>query len=454
MAQKIEDKEKEKEKDDFFKCYKIGKELGKGAFSIVKEAIDLSNGTVRAVKIIKGKEISTREVAKIEREARICCKISNHQNIASMIKNYKKDQENYYMVFELITGGELFDDIVKREFYSEEDASKAIRQILSAIKYCHDNNIVHRDLKPENLLLSSKVHPADIKVADFGLAIELEHPTAFSWYGFAGTPGYLSPEVIKREAYGKPVDTWAIGVILYILLVGYPPFWDEVQERLYKQIKEGRYDFPKPEWDTVSKSAKDLIVRMLTVNSYDRISISDSLEHPWVRGKEASKMHRQETLKQMKTFNARRKLRSAVNVNIFLNRMIPTSSAKEQAEDTEKVPEHTELEADTIKADIQQFTQKLLDCVISGDEKGAAALTHPKATSVPLKEKKSFQKNARVTILEPKVHLLGSSSACISYRALVKQNTSAGAEEVIQLSETRVWDYTSSEWKCIHTHSS
>ena len=440
--------------DDFFEEFKIGSELGKGAFSVVKEAIHLKSKKVMAVKIIKTKSISAREMGKIERETRICRRISKHANIASMYKHYSHP-DNYYMVFELITGGELFDDIVKREFYSEEDASKAIRQILEAINYCHDQQIVHRDLKPENLLLSSKVHPADIKVADFGLAIELEHPTAFSWYGFAGTPGYLSPEVIKRESYGRPVDTWAIGVILYILLVGYPPFWDEVQERLYKQIKEGKYDFPKPEWDTVSKSAKDLIVRMLTVNPHNRITIADSLEHPWVKGKEASKIHRQETLRQMKTFNARRKLRSAVNVNIFLNRMIPASSAKEQAEETDKAGEHTDLEADTIKADIQLSTQKLLEAVVTGNEAAVTALTHPTATCVPLKEKKNFQKDARVTVLEPKVHLLGSSSACISYRALIKQKSpSGGQEDVFQVSETRVWNQIDSEWKCIHTHSS
>ncbi|KAI6654923.1 calcium/calmodulin-dependent protein kinase type II delta chain isoform X16 [Oopsacas minuta] len=438
---------------DFSKEYTLGKELGKGAFSIVKEGIHCKTKKVCAVKIIKAKSLSAREQSKLERETRICRLISSHANIVSMIDTFK-DKEHYYMLFELITGGELFDDIVKREFYSEEDASKAIRQILDALLYCHEKGIVHRDLKPENLLLSSKVPPADIKVADFGLAIELEHPTEFNWYGFAGTPGYLSPEVIKREPYGKPVDMWAIGVILYILLVGYPPFWDEIQERLYKQIKEGRYDFPRPEWDTVSKSAKDLIMKMLIVDPIKRITIDDALHHPWVRGKEASKMHRQETIKQMVKFNARRKLRSAVNANIFLNRMMLPSSAKEQAEESEKPREHSELEVDSIKADVQQATQKLLEAMVRGSADVVASLTHPNATCVPLKEKKVFQKEAMVTVLEPKVHLLGVSSACISYRALIKQKTSVGLDEVIQLTETRVWDHTGIDWKCLHTHSS
>ena len=436
----------------FSQKYTVGKELGKGAFSVVKEATDKVTKKSSAVKIIKAKSLSARETSKLERETRICKSISGHENIVIMKENFLEN-DYYYLIFELITGGELFDDIVKREFYSEEDASKAIRQILGAINYCHERKIVHRDLKPENLLLSSKVPPADIKVADFGLAIELEHPTAFSWYGFAGTPGYLSPEVVKREAYGKPVDVWAIGVILYILLVGYPPFWDEVQERLYQQIKLGRYDFPKPEWDSVSNSAKELIKNMLCVDPTKRITVTDSMNHPWVRGKEASKMHRQETIKQMMKFNARRKLKSAVNVNIFLNRMmLPT--AKEQAEEVDKAPVPSELQMDSIKADIQQATQKLLEAAIQGNEGVVTSMTHPNATCIPLKEKKTFQKEASVAILEPKVHLFGESAACISYRALIRQKTPIGIDDVLQLCETRVWEFNGNEWKCLHTHSS
>lgn len=128
-----------------------------------------------------------------------------------------------------------------REFYSEADASHCIQQILESVNHCHQNGVVHRDLKPENLLLASKAKGAAVKLADFGLAIEVMGEQQ-AWFGFAGTPGYLSPEVLKKEPYGKSVDIWACGVILYILLVGYPPFWDEDQHRLYAQIKSGSYD--------------------------------------------------------------------------------------------------------------------------------------------------------------------------------------------------------------------
>ena len=146
-----------------------------------------------------------------------------------------------------VTGGELFEDIVAREFYSEADASHCIQQILESVSHCHTNGIVHRDLKPENLLLASKAKGAAVKLADFGLAIEVQMDQ-LAWFGFAGTPGYLSPEVLKKEPYGKPVDIWACGVILYILLVGYPPFWDEDQHRLYLQIKSGTYDVSQVDW--------------------------------------------------------------------------------------------------------------------------------------------------------------------------------------------------------------
>lgn len=146
-----------------------------------------------------------------------------------------------------VTGGELFEDIVAREFYSEADASHCIQQILESVNHCHTNGVVHRDLKPENLLLASKLKGAAVKLADFGLAIEVMADQQ-AWFGFAGTPGYLSPEVLKKEPYGKAVDIWACGVILYILLVGYPPFWDEDQHRLYSQIKAGAYDVSTRAW--------------------------------------------------------------------------------------------------------------------------------------------------------------------------------------------------------------
>ncbi|XP_012163453.1 calcium/calmodulin-dependent protein kinase type II alpha chain isoform X6 [Bombus terrestris] len=299
--------------------YDLKEELGKGAFSVVRRCVQKSTGYEFAAKIINTKKLTARDFQKLEREARICRKLQ-HPNIVRLHDSIQ-EENHHYLVFDLVTGGELFEDIVAREFYSEADASHCIQQILESVHHCHHNGVVHRDLKPENLLLASKAKGAAVKLADFGLAIEVQGE-AQAWFGFAGTPGYLSPEVLKKEPYGKPVDIWACGVILYILLVGYPPFWDEDQHRLYAQIKAGSYDYPSPEWDTVTPEAKNLINQMLTVNPSKRITASEALKHPWIcqRERVASVVHRQETVDCLKKFNARRKLKGAILTTMLATR--------------------------------------------------------------------------------------------------------------------------------------
>ncbi|XP_056593038.1 calcium/calmodulin-dependent protein kinase type II subunit beta isoform X5 [Triplophysa dalaica] len=299
--------------------YQLYEELGKGAFSVVRRCIKLCTAQEFAAKIINTKKLSARDHQKLEREARIC-RLLKHPNIVRLHDSIS-EEGFHYLIFDLVTGGELFEDIVAREYYSEADASHCIQQILEAVLHCHQMGVVHRDLKPENLLLASKCKNAAVKLADFGLAIEVQGDQQ-AWFGFAGTPGYLSPEVLRKEAYGKPVDIWACGVILYILLVGYPPFWDEDQHKLYQQIKAGAYDFPSPEWDTVTPEAKNLINQMLTINPAKRITAQEALKHPWVcqRSTVASMMHRQETVECLKKFNARRKLKGAILTTMLVSR--------------------------------------------------------------------------------------------------------------------------------------
>ncbi|XP_022064716.1 calcium/calmodulin-dependent protein kinase type II subunit beta isoform X2 [Acanthochromis polyacanthus] len=299
--------------------YQLYEELGKGAFSVVRRCVKLCTGQEYAAKIINTKKLSARDHQKLEREARIC-RLLKHSNIVRLHDSIS-EEGFHYLLFDLVTGGELFEDIVAREYYSEADASHCIHQILDSVSYTHQHDIVHRDLKPENLLLASKCKNAAVKLADFGLAIEVQGDQQ-AWFGFAGTPGYLSPEVLRKEAYGKPVDIWACGVILYILLVGYPPFWDEDQHKLYQQIKAGAYDFPSPEWDTVTPEAKNLINQMLTINPAKRITAQEALKHPWVcqRSTVASMMHRQETVECLKKFNARRKLKGAILTTMLVSR--------------------------------------------------------------------------------------------------------------------------------------
>ncbi|XP_050535584.1 calcium/calmodulin-dependent protein kinase type II alpha chain isoform X8 [Daktulosphaira vitifoliae] len=341
--------------------YELKEELGKGAFSVVRKCIQKHTGLEFAAKIINTKKLSARDFQKLEREARICRKLQ-HPNIVRLHDSIQEELF-HYLVFDLVTGGELFEDIVAREFYSEADASHCIQQILESVNHCHTNGVVHRDLKPENLLLASKIKGAAVKLADFGLAIEVQGDQQ-AWFGFAGTPGYLSPEVLKKEPYGKPVDIWACGVILYILLVGYPPFWDEDQHRLYAQIKAGAYDYPSPEWDTVTPDAKNLINQMLTVNPAKRVTASDALKHPWIcyREKVASAVHRQETVDCLKKFNARRKLKGAILTTMLATRnfsskydvhgrSIVTTKKGDGSQVKESTESNTTLEDDDVRED-------------------------------------------------------------------------------------------------------
>ncbi|XP_049860571.1 calcium/calmodulin-dependent protein kinase type II alpha chain isoform X4 [Schistocerca gregaria] len=374
--------------------YDLKEELGKGAFSVVRRCVQKSTGLEFAAKIINTKKLSARDFQKLEREARICRKLQ-HPNIVRLHDSIQ--EENFhYLVFDLVTGGELFEDIVAREFYSEADASHCIQQILESVNHCHQNGVVHRDLKPENLLLASKQKGAAVKLADFGLAIEVQGEQQ-AWFGFAGTPGYLSPEVLKKEPYGKPVDIWACGVILYILLVGYPPFWDEDQHRLYAQIKAGAYDYPSPEWDTVTPEAKNLINQMLTVNPSKRITASEALRHPWIcqRERVASVVHRQETVDCLKKFNARRKLKGAILTTMLATRNFSSKydahgrSIITKKSDGSQVKESTDssttLEDDDVKEDkLNKTGVDRSSTVIAKDPEGFIHGTTPPSTQPTL----------------------------------------------------------------------
>ncbi|XP_076361592.1 calcium/calmodulin-dependent protein kinase type II alpha chain isoform X10 [Tachypleus tridentatus] len=469
--------------------YEVKEELGKGAFSIVRRCVQKSTGLEFAAKIINTKKLSARDFQKLEREARICRKL-NHPNIVRLHDSIQ-EEAFHYLIFDLVTGGELFEDIVAREYYSEADASHCIQQILESVHHCHQNSVVHRDLKPENLLLASKAKGAAVKLADFGLAIEVQGDQQ-AWYGFAGTPGYLSPEVLKKDPYGKPVDIWACGVILYILLVGYPPFWDEDQHRLYAQIKAGAYDYPSPEWDTVTPEAKNLINSMLTVNPAKRITASEALKHPWIcqRERVASTLHRQETVECLKKFNARRKLKGAILTTMlatrnFSSRSIITkkgegsqvkestdSSTTLEEEDVKAVRNNNGGAVDSRKSEIIKITEQLIEAISSGDFQSYTKYCDPHLTAFEpealgnLVEGMDFHKfyfdnvlgkNSKLvntTILNPVVHLLGEDAACIAYIRLTQYMDKSGIAHTRQYEETRVWQKKDGKWQNVHFHRS
>ncbi|XP_077776003.1 calcium/calmodulin-dependent protein kinase type II subunit beta isoform X6 [Podarcis muralis] len=383
--------------------YQLYEEIGKGAFSVVRRCVKLCTGHEYAAKIINTKKLSARDHQKLEREARIC-RLLKHSNIVRLHDSIS-EEGFHYLVFDLVTGGELFEDIVAREYYSEADASHCIQQILEAVLHCHQMGVVHRDLKPENLLLASKCKGAAVKLADFGLAIEVQGDQQ-AWFGFAGTPGYLSPEVLRKEAYGKPVDIWACGVILYILLVGYPPFWDEDQHKLYQQIKAGAYDFPSPEWDTVTPEAKNLINQMLTINPAKRITAHEALKHPWVcqRSTVASMMHRQETVECLKKFNARRKLKGAI-----LTTMLATRNFSVGRQTTAPATMSAAAAASGATMGLVEQAKSLLNKKADGvkpqtnSTKGSTGVTSPKGTLPPAALESSDSTNTTIEDEDTKV---------------------------------------------------
>uniref|UniRef100_A0A8C5IC07 calcium/calmodulin-dependent protein kinase n=1 Tax=Gouania willdenowi TaxID=441366 RepID=A0A8C5IC07_GOUWI len=505
--------------------YQLFEELGKGAFSVVRRCVKISSGQEYAAKIINTKKLSARDHQKLEREARIC-RLLKHPNIVRLHDSIS-EEGFHYLVFDLVTGGELFEDIVAREYYSEADASHCIQQILESVHHCHVNGIVHRDLKPENLLLASKLKGAAVKLADFGLAIEVQGDQQ-AWFGFAGTPGYLSPEVLRKDPYGKPVDMWACGVILYILLVGYPPFWDEDQHRLYQQIKAGAYDFPSPEWDTVTPEAKDLINKMLTINPSKRITATEALKHPWIcqRSTVASMMHRQETVECLKKFNARRKLKVSLSCVMFPlhcplqvnNKANTVTSPKDTGPAPALVYTHPHphlhpytclppcplsccgggtgsplslghfflcltsclnrnlfffpLSSVARKQEIIKVTEQLIESINNGDFEAYAKICDPGLTSFEpealgnLVEGHDFHrfyfenalskgnKPVHTILLNPHVHLIGESAACIAYIRLTQYMDGGGLPRTMQSEETRVWQRRDGKWQNIHFHRS
>uniref|UniRef100_A0A8C1VZF7 calcium/calmodulin-dependent protein kinase n=1 Tax=Cyprinus carpio TaxID=7962 RepID=A0A8C1VZF7_CYPCA len=439
--------------------YQLYEELGKGAFSVVRRCMKISTGQEYAAKIINTKKLSARDHQKLEREARIC-RLLKHPNIVRLHESISEEGV-HYLIFDF----------------------HCIQQILESVNHCHLNGIVHRDLKPENLLLASKLKGAAVKLADFGLAIEVQGDQQ-AWFGFAGTPGYLSPEVLRKEPYGKPVDMWACGVILYILLVGYPPFWDEDQHRLYQQIKAGAYDFPSPEWDTVTPEAKDLINKMLTINPAKRITAAEALKHPWIcqRSTVASMMHRQETVECLKKFNARRKLKVRNTESCKCTpEMYFTVWSVSQLKDNDYshlqfftvfFPPSLPLCALARKQEIIKVTELLIEAINNGDFEAYTKISDPGLTSFEpealgnLVEGTDFHrfyfenslskghKPIHTILLNPHVHLIGEDAACIAYIRLTQYMDVNNMPRTMQSEETRVWHRRDGKWQNIHFHRS
>ncbi|THG15544.1 hypothetical protein TEA_024738 [Camellia sinensis var. sinensis] len=209
----------------------------------------------------------------MKREIQIMQHLSGQANIVEF-KGAYEDKHSVHLVMELCAGGELFDRIIAKGHYSEKAASSICRAIVNVVHICHFMGVMHRDLKPENFLLSDKSEKALLKATDFGLSVFIEEGKVYR--DIVGSAYYVAPEVLRRR-YGKEIDIWSAGVILYILLSGVPPFWAETEKGIFDAILKGEIDFDSQPWPSISRSAKDLVRRMLTQDPKKRITSTQVL---------------------------------------------------------------------------------------------------------------------------------------------------------------------------------
>ncbi|ODV80176.1 Pkinase-domain-containing protein [Suhomyces tanzawaensis NRRL Y-17324] len=291
--------------------YEVLEQMGEGAFSIVYKARHLPSNQHVAIKILRKFQMDQAQKQAVLKEVTIMRQL-NHPNIVKFVE-FIDSEPYYYIVQELAVGGEIFTAIVKYTYFSEDLTRHVITQVAHAIRYLHEEvGIVHRDIKPENLLYlpieskpsinpvaklrksddpSSKQDEGEfvpgvggggigiVKIADFGLSKQIwEHNTKTP----CGTVGYTAPEIVRDERYSKEVDMWAIGCVLYTLLCGFPPFYDERIETLTEKVAKGEYTFLTPWWDEISADAKHCVSKLLTVDPAQRYTIDDFLNDPWM----------------------------------------------------------------------------------------------------------------------------------------------------------------------------
>lgn len=286
-------------------------QLGEGAFSVVIEATKRSTNDHYAVKVVTKSKLTKEDEIALKDEIDVLNELK-HEHIIRLYDVYK-EPSYYYLVTEQMKGGELFDRIVSKSFYNEKEARDVCAILFESIGYCHSKSVAHRDLKPENLLLQSEDNDSAIKIADFGFAKRVLTPNSLTTQ--CGTPGYVAPEILEGVAYDTKSDMWSLGVIIYILLGGYPPFIEQNQRELFRKIRKGQYEFHDEYWGGVSKDAKNLISSLMTVDPAKRLSAKEALEHKWMLadGKKLAAQDLGTNLAEFKKYNARRKFKGAVN---------------------------------------------------------------------------------------------------------------------------------------------
>ncbi|XP_035777655.1 peripheral plasma membrane protein CASK-like isoform X9 [Anopheles albimanus] len=302
----------------FDDVYELCEVIGRGPFSIVRRCIHRESNQQFAVKIVDVAKFTASpglSTSDLKREATICHMLK-HPHIVELLETYSSEGM-LYMVFEYMEGSDICFEVVRRAVagfvYSEAVACHYMRQILEALRYCHENDIIHRDVRPACALLATADNSAPVKLGGFGSAVQLPSGRdSVETHGRVGCPHYIAPEVVARRVYGKPCDVWGAGVMLHVLLSGRLPFHGS-GKRLQDAITRGRVTLDTPEWKHVSSTAKDLVLKMLALNPINRPTISEILEHPWIRDRDKlQRNHLGDTVEELKRYNARRKLKAAV----------------------------------------------------------------------------------------------------------------------------------------------
>jgi len=310
--------------------YIILEKLGRGSYAVVRRVKRKSDGKLFAAKIIKKRHLKPIDMRRLHDEVRILQKL-RHPNINSLFETI--DTKNHlYLVLELLHGGELFKSILKKRCYNEIEAAKIIRQVARACEYMHRRAVIHRDLKPENVVYVDKER-SQICITDFGLAKFVNYEGGLMKTA-CGTPGYVAPEILEMTKYNSKVDMWSIGVILYILLCGFPPFVDKNLNALYKLIKSGKFSFPRPYWSNISNQAKDCIVNLLQVDPRKRLSATELLKHEWISSKcinSSNNLIQNGYDHRFRRFFLLEKLRRGVDTVLFLNRLARLAAIEKEA---------------------------------------------------------------------------------------------------------------------------
>lgn len=272
--------------------YNVKEKLGSGSFAVVKRGVSKADGKDYAIKFIDKTALKKDDEVMLESECSVLKEV-DHPNIVKLFEIFNTPKM-LILVMELVKGGEMLDKLKESEKYTEADAADTIARVADGLAYIHAKGIAHRDLKPENLLLCADSDMAKVKIADFGFAKMMDEEKHLLQTA-CGTPEYVAPEVLAQTGYDVECDIWSLGVVMYVMLCGRPPFWDRHQARLFKKIKEDPVKFPnKWDWDKITDEAKDLITRMLMKDPKCRISAVDMIKHPWFdvcRGMDEGSIH-------------------------------------------------------------------------------------------------------------------------------------------------------------------